>query len=314
MLAYIIRRILQVIPVLIGTSLILFLLMRVIPGDPVRLMTGERAMEPKRYEKISRDLLLDRPLHVQYVNFMKRLAHGDLGTSYQKGRKVTTILKEKYPNSIRLAFAAIIVELVIGIGVGIISAIRRYSFLDTLATLSTSLAVSIPVFWLGMMLQIIFGLTLDWLPISGMGDGSLQYYILPSITLAAVSTAYVARIMRSQLLEVNQQDYIRTAYAKGLSTSSVVMKHSFKNALIPVITFIGLDLGFLMGGAIVTETIFSWPGMGYEIYSAILQRDHPVVLGGVMVLVLAFIVINLLIDISYAFIDPRIRYGSQENS
>lgn len=312
MIAYIIRRILQVIPVLIGTTLLLFIIMYVIPGDPVRLMTGERAMDPRRYQEIRHELYLDRPLHLQYAHYINRLIHGDLGRSYQKGRAVIDILKEKYPNSIKLAFAAVLVELLMGITAGIISAVKKYSFIDALVTISTSITVSLPVFWLGMLLQIIFGLKLDWLPMSGIGDGGIKYYILPAVTLAAVNTAYAARIVRSQMLEVMRQDYIRTAYAKGLSNFKVIMKHSLKNAMIPVVTYIGLDLGFLMGGAILTETIFNWPGVGYEIYNAVLQRDYPVVLGGVIILVFLFIMINLLVDIFYAFLDPRIRFSRKE--
>lgn len=313
MLAYIVRRVLQTIPVLLGATLFLFVLMYIIPGDPVRLLTGERAMDPQRYQQIRHELYLDRPLHLQYLHYVNNLLHGDLGTSYQRGRAVADILKEKYPNSIRLAFTAVLVEIFIGITAGIISAVKRYSFLDVLVTLSTSILVSVPIFWLGMILQIVFGLKLGLLPMSGMGDGSLKYFILPSVTLAAVETAYVARIMRSQMLEVMRQDYIRTAYAKGLKSAAVIMKHGLKNALIPVVTFIGLDLGSLMGGAILTETIFNWPGIGYQIYVAIQQRDNPLILGGVLVLILVFIAINLIVDISYAFLDPRIRYGPKES-
>lgn len=313
MLAYIARRFLQTIPVLIGATLLLFIAMYVIPGDPVRLMTGQRTMDPVRYQEVRKQLDLDKPIYVRYLLYINKLAHGDLGTSYQKGRPVADILKEAYPNSIKLAIAAVAIEAVIGIAAGVVSAVRRYSFVDILVTLSTSVLVTVPVFWLGMMLQLLFGVELGWLPISGYGDGSAVNYVLPATTLAAVSTAYVARIMRSQMLEVMDQDYIRTAYAKGLPKRTVVYKHALKNALIPVVTYIGLDLGMLMGGAILTETIFSWPGIGYEIYLAILQRDAPVILGGVTVLVAIYLLINLLVDVSYAFLDPRIRYGGEES-
>lgn len=311
MLAYIARRFLQTIPVLIGATLLLFIAIYVIPGDPVRLMTGQRTMDPTRYQEVRKQLDLDKPIYVRYLLYLNKLARGDLGTSYQKGRPVADILKEAYPNSIKLAFAAVAIEAVIGIAAGVASAVRRYSFVDMLVTLSTSILVTVPVFWLGMMLQLLFGVELGWLPISGYGDGGPFNYVLPATTLAAVSTAYVARIMRSQMLEVMDQDYIRTAYAKGLPKRTVVYKHALKNALIPVVTYIGLDLGMLMGGAILTETIFSWPGIGYEIYLAILQRDAPVILGGVTVLVAIYLLINLLVDVSYAFLDPRIRYGGE---
>ncbi|MCL5291846.1 MAG: ABC transporter permease [Actinobacteria bacterium] len=309
MLAYIAKRVFQIIPVLIGATLLLFVIVYVIPGDPVRLMTGQRTMDPARYQEIRRQLNLDKPVYVQYFLYLKDLAKGDFGTSYQKGRPVVDILKDGYPNSLKLALVAITIEALLGIVAGVISAVRRYSFADVLVTLSTSVLVTVPVFWLGMILQQIFGVWLHWLPVSGYGDGGPLNYVLPATTLAAISTAYVARIMRSQMLEVMDQDYIRTAYAKGLRRKSVIYKHALKNALIPVVTYIGLDLGVLIGSAIVTETIFSWPGIGYEIYLAVLQRDNPVILGGVTTLVILFMLINLLIDISYAFLDPRIRYG-----
>jgi ABC-type dipeptide/oligopeptide/nickel transport system permease component len=231
---------------------------------------------------------------------------------------VVDIFARTYPNTVKLAFAAILVEIVVGMGAGIISAVEQYSFWDVFVTLTTSVLVSVPVFWLGMVFQIIFGIQMKkwtggafFMPISGMGDPpDLIHMVLPAITLASVSTAYAARIMRSQLLEVMGQDYIRTATAKGLSSRSVVFKHALKNALIPVVTFIGLDLGAMMSGAILTETIFNWPGVGLEIYLAIGQRDWPIVMGGVIIVVFAVMFINLLVDISYAFLDPRIRYGS----
>lgn len=311
MLYYIIKRILQVIPVIIGVTLILFILMYVIPEDPARLILEKGATE-QALQNLREKMGIDKPLYVQYWRYIKQLAQGDLGTSYRYRRPVSDILADHYPNSIKLALAAIVVEIVIGILAGIISAVKRYTFWDTLVTISTTLAVCVPVYWLGMMLQVIFGLKLGLLPMSGMGDGSIKYYILPSITLASVSTAYVARMMRGSLLEVMANDYIMTAYAKGLPSSIVIGKHALKNALIPVVTLIGMDLGSLMGGAILTETVFSWPGVGRTIYLAILQRDAPVVIGGTLVLVVIFVFINLIVDIIYAWLDPRIRYERRE--
>jgi peptide/nickel transport system permease protein len=204
------------------------------------------------------------------------------------------------------------IEAVLGVAAGIISAVKRYSFLDVLVTLSTTILVAMPIFWFAMLLQVFFGLKLGVLPISGMGDGSWRYYVLPAIALASVHTAFVARLTRSSMLEVIQQDYIRTAKAKGLSGWRVVLKHALKNALIPVVTILGLDFGGLIGSAILTETVFSWPGVGRVIYLAILQRDPPVVVGGVLILVLVFIFLNLVVDISYAYLDPRIRYGARK--
>lgn len=311
MLYYIIRRILQIIPVIIGVTLILFILMYIIPEDPARLILQKGATE-QALANLRAQMGIDKPLYVQYWRYIRQLAKGDLGTSYRYRRSVNSILAEHYPNSIRLALVAIVIEIIIGIFAGIISAIKKYSFWDTLVTVSTTLAVCVPVFWMGMMLQIIFGLRLDWLPISGMGDGSLIYYILPAITLASVSTAYVARMTRSSMLEVMSNDYITTAFAKGLSFRKVVGKHALKNALIPVVTLVGLDLGALMGGAILTETVFSWPGVGRTIYLAILQRDAPVVIGGTLILVIIFLVLNLIVDIVYAWLDPRIRFEKRE--
>jgi ABC-type dipeptide/oligopeptide/nickel transport system permease component len=320
MLKYIVRRIFQMIPVFIGVTILLFILRApgVLPGDPIKLITGEKAISPVLYEKIMKENWLDRPLPVQYVHYIGQLLQGDLGMSYQKDRPVVDIFARTYPNTVKLAFAAILVEIVVGMGAGIISAVEQYSFWDVFVTLTTSVLVSVPVFWLGMVFQIIFGIQMKkwtggafFMPISGMGDPpDLIHMVLPAITLASVSTAYAARIMRSQLLEVMGQDYIRTATAKGLSSRSVVFKHALKNALIPVVTFIGLDLGAMMSGAILTETIFNWPGVGLEIYLAIGQRDWPIVMGGVIIVVFAVMFINLLVDISYAFLDPRIRYGS----
>jgi ABC-type dipeptide/oligopeptide/nickel transport system permease component len=321
MLAYIGRRILQMIPVFIGVTIILFILRSpgVLGGDPVRMITGEKAISETLYNQIVKENGLDKPVYVQYWRYLSDLVHGDLGDSYQKGRPVTTILIDKFPNTIKLAVAAIIVEIFFGIAAGLISAIKRYSFWDVLVTFSTSVLVAMPVFWLALLLQFFLGVKfkqwgLPYLPITGMTSTqfpSIVHLILPAVTLASISTAYAARIMRSQLLEVMGQDYIRTAAAKGLSGSRVIMSHAMKNAMIPVVTYFGLDLGAMMGGTIITEKIFSWPGVGSEIFHAIGQRDWPVVMGATIIIVFMVMIINLLVDISYAFLDPRIRYGRQ---
>jgi peptide/nickel transport system permease protein len=311
MFFYLIRRILQIIPVLIGVTLILFILLYIIPEDPARLILQKGATE-QALENLRVKMGIDKPLYVQYWRYVKQLAKGDLGTSYRYRRSVNSILAEHYPNSIKLALAAIGIEIIIGILAGIISAVKKYTFWDTLVTISTTILVCVPVFWLGMLMQIVFGLNLGILPMSGMGDGSIRYYILPAITLASVSTAFVARMTRSSMLEVMSNDYIVTAYSKGLTNSKVIGKHALKNALIPVVTLIGLDLGALMGGAILTETVFSWPGVGRVIYLAILQRDAPVVIGGTLILVLIFVFVNLVVDVLYAWLDPRIRFYKKE--
>jgi ABC-type dipeptide/oligopeptide/nickel transport system permease component len=311
MLYFILRRILQLIPVIIGVTLILFILLYVLPEDPAKLIL-QKGASPEALSNLRAKMGIDKPVYVQYWRYIKNLFSGDLGTSYRYNRSVNSIMAEHYPYSIKLALAAIIIEIILGIFAGILSAVRKYSFWDILVTISTTIAVCIPVYWLGMILQVIFGLNLKWLPMSGYGDGSIVYYILPALTLASVSTAFVARMMRSTMLEALTNDYIVTAYAKGLSRFKVVGKHAMKNALIPVVTLIGIDLGSLMGGAILTETVFNWPGIGRTIYLAILQRDAPVVIGGTIILVGIFVIMNLIVDILYAWLDPRIRYWKQE--
>jgi len=285
--------------------------MYVLPEDPAKLIL-QKGATPEALANLRAKMGIDKPVYIQYWRYIKQLAKGDLGTSYRYRRSVNSILGEHYPYSIKLALAAIIIEIILGIFTGIISAIKKYSFWDMLATISTTILVCIPVYWLGMVMQVIFGLKLGWLPMSGYGDGSIRYFIMPALALASVSTAFIARMMRSTMLESLSNDYIVTAYAKGLSQFKVIGKHALKNALIPVVTLIGLDLGALMGGAILTETVFNWPGVGRAVYLAILQRDAPVVIGGTIVLVMIFVIMNLLVDILYAWLDPRIRFEKKE--
>jgi ABC-type dipeptide/oligopeptide/nickel transport system permease component len=281
------------------------------------MITGEKAISPALYEQIVAEYGLDKPFYVQYWRYLTDLVQGDLGESYQKNRPVTDILWNKFPNTFKLAVAALLVEIFFGLIAGLISALKRYSFWDVLVTLSTSVLVAMPVFWLGLLLQYVFAVKfkqwgLPYLPVSGMSSRQFPtaiHIILPAITLASVSTAYAARITRSQLLEVMGQDYIRTAAAKGLSRGRIVYGHAMKNAMIPVVTFFGLDLAAMVGGTIITESVFSWPGVGREIYLAITQRDWPIVIGATVIIVFLVMLINLIVDISYAFLDPRIRYG-----
>jgi ABC-type dipeptide/oligopeptide/nickel transport system permease component len=321
MFRYIGRRVLQFIPVFFGVTFVLFFITTLLPGDPVALRGGQRQLPPAVYQELRHEYGFDRPWYVQYVNYLGRLAHGDLGTSISYGRPVSEMFSEAYPYTVELAFAAIAVEIVVGIGIGIVAAVKQYSIWDVLATLLSSILVSLPVFWLGIMLQLFFGILMrQWtagmlyLPVvgaSGAGFPDWVHLILPAVTLASVSTAYAARIMRSQLLEVAGQDYVRTAHAKGLSDMKVLWGHEMKNALIPVVTFIGLDLGAMLSGAILTETVFNWPGVGLMVYQAIGRRDYPVLFGGVTLVLFAVLVVNLLVDVSYAFLDPRIRLGSK---
>lgn len=341
MLRYILKRILQFIPVFLGVTLILFIMQNVVPGDPIKLIAGEKKLDPVTEMNIraahglivtdeNGDIVFDEngdtietPMWDRYFTYLGGLLHGDLGRSYQRGTDVSTMIIDAYPYTVQIAIVAIVIEAIVGIGAGIISAIKRYSFWDILVTLTTSLLVAMPAFWLGLLLQLVFGIWLKdatggaiALPVSGVpGPRPMfpgwMYYILPAITLAAVSTAYTARIMRSQLIEVMNQDYIRTAKAKGLSKRSIIFHHALKNALIPVVTYVGMDFGAMLAGAILTETVFNWPGIGQMTYQAITRRDWPIVMGSVTVIVIVVMVINLIVDVSYAFLDPRIRLGNK---
>lgn len=343
MLRYILKRILQFIPVFLGVTLILFIMQNVVPGDPIKLIAGEKKLDPVTEMNIraahglivtdeNGDIVFDEngdtietPMWDRYFTYLSGLLHGDLGRSYQRGIDVSTMILDAYPYTVQIAVVAIVIEAIVGIGAGIISAIKRYSFWDILVTLTTSMLVAMPAFWLGLLLQLIFGIWLKdatggavALPVSGVpGPRPMfpgwMYYILPAITLAAVSTAYTARIMRSQLIEVMNQDYIRTAKAKGLSKHSIIFHHALKNALIPVVTYVGMDFGAMLAGAILTETVFNWPGIGQMTYTAITRRDWPIVMGAVTVIVIVVMIINLIVDVSYAFLDPRIRLGNKSD-
>jgi ABC-type dipeptide/oligopeptide/nickel transport system permease component len=319
LLAYIGRRVLQMIPVFIGITIILFILRSpaIVPGDPIRMLVGERTVSDAVRQQVIERNALDKPLYQQYWRYLTHLVQGDLGDSYQLKRPVNSILIQKFPNTLKLALCALLIEALFGIAAGILSAVKKYSFWDMLVTMSASVLASIPVFWLGMLFLMLFGVKFkQWgfpsLPMSGMSSRdfpSWMHYIMPSLTLASVSTAYAARIARSQLLEVLGQDYMRTAAAKGLSPGLVIWRHGLKNAMIPVVTFLGLDLGAMVGGTILTEKVFNWPGVGLQIFKAIELRDWPIVTGGVVIIVFLVMIINLLVDISYAFLDPRIRYA-----
>lgn len=304
---YAAKRLIETILVILGVTFLVFAIFHLVPGDPITVLSGGRTLPSSVETNLRQSFGLDKPLYLQYFYYVKNIFTGDLGMSFSKNRPVIEILKETYPNSIRLAMAAIMIETIVGIGVGLYFAIRRSRYKDAIMTVSTSLLISIPVFWLAMILQQIFGVRLKWLPVSGMGDGSLRYYILPVITLSSVFIAYVAQTMRSNMIKVMGEDYIRTARASGIPESKVIRKYGLKNAISPVITLIGIDLGALMGGAVATEVIFNWPGIGNQIYLAILARDRPLVMGAVLTLVIIFIFINFLVDVSYSYFDPRIR-------
>jgi len=293
--------------VLIGITFITFILLYLVPGDPARMIAGRNAT-PEMLENIRHELGLDLPWWQQYLNYVGRILKGDFGNSYRYKRPVIEILMDAAPKTAQLAIFAILIASIIGILAGVISAVKKYSFTDTVITVAALAGTSVPIYWLGMLLQYWFGLKLRVLPISGYGG--FENLILPSIALASSSTALVALMTRSSFLEVYQQDYVTTARAKGLDEKRVIFVHVLRNAMIPVITVIGLDLASLMGGAVLTETVFAWPGIGRTIYDAILMRDAPVVLGGTLFLAIVFVVVNFIVDVLYALFDPRIRLES----
>ncbi|GGM97594.1 peptide ABC transporter permease [Thermus composti] len=335
MWSYLFRRLLGLVPVLFGITLLVFLFLQLIPGDPAQAILGERGT-PEQLAALREKLGLNRPLYVQYLTFVRNVLTGDLGTSAVSTIPVAEELKRRWPATFELALAATLVAVVLGIPVGILAAVRKNSLLDTLSMSLSLLGVSMPVFWLGLLLVYLFAVNLHWLPTGGrlstdlaidfkpltgflILDGlltlnfqvfwdALRHLLLPALTLGTIPLAILTRITRSAMLEVLSQDYVRTARAKGLAERQVIFKHALKNALLPVITIIGLQFGTLLGGAILTETIFSWPGIGSYIYEGILNRDYPVVQAGVLVVATAFVLVNLLVDLSYALLDPRIQY------
>ncbi|MCU1377927.1 MAG: ABC-type dipeptide/oligopeptide/nickel transport system, permease component [Acidimicrobiales bacterium] len=328
--SYVIRRILLLIPTVFFAISFLFFLFFTLPGDPANLIAGgfNRTPDPGVVQRAKERYDLDKPLPVQFVHYWERTLKWDLGESYKNRRSVNDILGEHAVNSLRLGIWAILIEVVVGIGVGLIAALRRYSLSDKITTVVTAGMSALPVFVLGFVLQYAFAVYPhkhawpEWLTLrtQGLGPDSWafffiptgeqwRYLILPAVTLASVSTALAARMMRGSMLEVLRADYMRTARAKGLDERSIIVKHGLRNALIPVVTLIGIDFGTVIGVAVLTETVFSWPGLGSEIASSVTSRDLPVLLGLTLTVVLAYAIINLLVDLSYAFFDPRIRLG-----
>jgi peptide/nickel transport system permease protein len=304
MLQYIIKRLLSTIPVLFGISFLLFFMLRMLPGDPAQVLAGQMAT-PEEVELIRHQLGLDRPIPVQYAFFLGRLLQFDLGRSARTQNPVTEEIWARLPNTVLLAVVAITLACLFGIPAGIVSAVRPYSWLDYLVTSTALFGISMPVFWLGLMLVVVFSVMLHLLPAGG--TGSWKHVILPSFTLAAFVVAFIARMTRSTMLEVLSQDYITTGRSKGLMEKVVIIKHALKNALIPIITVVGLQFGMLLGGAVLTETVFAWPGLGRLIVDSILARDYPVIQGTILVFGLLYILVNLVVDLIYAYVDPRIR-------
>jgi len=346
---YIIRRIISVIPTLIGVTFVIFMFQRLIPGDPAIAMLGEHATD-ESIERIREQLGLNRPLFLdrdaladgdlagffdsQYINYMARLSRLDLGNSIHRRIPVLETLKLRFPATVELSLLSLIIAVMIGIPVGIVSASRRNSLIDSVSMVGSLVGVSMPIFWLGLMEIMLFAVILKWLPagsrlstgieiegithlylldslITGNWVGfkdSLSHIILPAVALATIPMGIIARMTRSSMLDVLQEDYIRTARAKGLGGRKVLYRHALKNAALPVVTIIGLQAGTLLAGAVLTETIFSWPGIGRWVYDAILGRDYPIVQGGTLLIALIFVGVNLIVDILYALLDPRIRY------
>jgi peptide/nickel transport system permease protein len=346
---YIIRRLISVIPTLIGVTFVIFMFQRLIPGDPAVAMLGEHAAE-ENVARIREQLGLNRPLFLdrealaegdiagffdsQYFRFLGRLARLDLGDSIHRRIPVAETLALRFPATVELALLSMLIAIVVGLPVGIASAARRNSLLDGVSMVGSLIGVSMPIFWLGLMLIMLFAVFLQWLPTGGrLSTGievqsitnlllvdslltgnmeafvdAFKHIIMPAIALATIPMAIIARMTRSSMLDVLQEDYIRTAHAKGLVERVVLFRHALKNAFLPVVTVIGLQTGILMAGAVLTETIFAWPGIGKWIYDAILGRDYPIVQGGTLLIAVIFIFFNLLVDVSYAFLDPRIRY------
>jgi peptide/nickel transport system permease protein len=335
MTSYLIRRLFGLIPVLLGISILVFAFVRAIPGDPARVMLGERATE-EAVQQIREDMGLNRPLPEQYLKYMGGLLRGDLGTSIFSQIPVADDMKRRFPATLELSLAAMLFALLIGVPLGILAAVRRNSAVDNVAMAIALVGVSMPVFWLGMILKFIFSistktfppsarisdlLSFSFVPITNLYvlDGILRlnftvvwdallHLVMPAVALGTIPMAIVARMTRSSMVEVLSQDYVRTAKAKGLVQRTVVWKHALRNAMLPVITVVGLSFGGLLSGAVLTETIFAWSGIGSWIYEGIFQRDYPVIQSGVLLVSLVFVVVNLIVDLSYAFFDPRIQY------
>jgi peptide/nickel transport system permease protein len=305
MIAYILRRLLMLVPVLFGVVLVSFSLLHLVPGDPAQIMAGEVATA-QDIARIRAEYGLDKPLVVQFGHFVWNAARGDFGISIQSRHPIKELLFQRLTFTLQLSLASILVASTIGLLAGIISSTRQYSVFDTASMLGALFGISMPIFWLGILLILVFAVKLHWLP-SG-GTGSLRYLVLPAIALGSASAAVIARMTRASMLEVTRQDYIRTARATGYAERVVIFRHALKNAMIPVLTVFGLEFGYMLGGAVLTETVFSLPGIGRLLVEGIFMRDYPVVQGAMMVVGTTFVLVNLLTDVAYAFFDPRIRY------
>lgn len=314
MATYIVRRLLLAIPVLLGASFLVFASVRFVPGDPAIAIAGELAT-PALIARVREDMGLDKPLLVQYGIYLERVVQGDLGRSVRSGLPVAQEISNRLPKTIQLAVISLLVASAIGIPLGVLSATRANTWVDGGSMIVALLGVSMPIFWLGLMLMILFSVMLPrWLGLSGpifppTGSGTWKHLVMPVIALAAASMAIQARMTRACMLEVLRADYIRTARAKGVAERWVIYRHALRNALIPIVTIVGLQFGTLLGGAVLTETVFGWPGLGRLLVDSIGYRDYPVIQGTVLVITLGFVLVNLVVDVLYGYLDPRIHYN-----
>jgi peptide/nickel transport system permease protein len=303
MVTFVLRRLLLAVPVLLGVVFVVMLTIDLLPGDVVTLMLGEHATKDA-VAKLREHLGLDKPFLVRYLDYVSRVARGDLGRSIQQNRSVAAELADAWPATLELTLAALAIAAVAGIAAGVASAVWPNSVFDALARLGSLFGLSMPIFWTGLVLIVVFSLWLNWLPVGG--TGSLRHLVLPAVTLALPSVAMIARMTRSAVLDVLREDYVRTARAKGVGELWVLGRHALRNAFIPILTLIGLQSGQLMGGAVLTETVFAWPGLGRLMVKAIFARDYILLQGAVLVFALAFVIINLIVDLSYGLLDPRV--------
>jgi len=306
MFRYVQRRLILAIPTILLISVVVFLMLYLIPGDPASVYIGDQTATPERLAQIRHVMGLDRPIYVQYGDFLWKALHGNLGNSLQTNQPVTHEILDRLPNTFELALAAMVLGTVFGVGLGLISGLKHNSIFDTLSMIVALFGISIPVFWLALLLIMLFAVRLHWFPATS--EPGLRGLVLPAVSLSLLTAASLARIVRGSILDVLQQEYLTTARAKGISYLAVVFRHALPNAIIPVITVMGLQFGSLLSGAVITETVFARPGLGKLVVDSIQSKDLPVVQGVVLVLATIYIVINLLVDLSYALIDPRIRY------
>lgn len=307
MTAYLIRRLLLLIPVVVGVLTLVFLMRALVPGDPIEIMfLGQMPPDPETVAEIRRELGLDAPLPVQYVTYLANAVRGDLGKSIRTRRPVLQEIRDRYPNTLILTAASLLVALVVGLVTGILAAVYKDSIFDTVIMIFALFGLSMPAFWFGLLMIGFFGVQLRWFPV--MGSGSLRHLVMPAVTLGLIASTVQARVTRSSMLEVLNSDYIRTARAKGLRESLVVLRHGLKNALIPTVTVLGLQVGGLLGGAFIIETVFAWHGIGELAVQAITQRDFPLIQGIITVVAITYVLVNLVVDLTYRWLDPRISY------